>query len=60
MKDRPNQHGQAFSRRIGAQRRAARALVAGYIHELSNRHGAPSRPRSGGNQATRGRERHDG
>ena len=37
--------------RLGARRRAAKGLVANYIHELSDRHGGPrdqngvSRPR---------------
>jgi hypothetical protein len=32
------------NRRVAVRRRATRALVAGYIHELSERHGANVKP----------------
>ena len=32
------------NRRLAVRRRANRALVAGYIHELSERHGANVKP----------------
>jgi hypothetical protein len=32
------------AKRIAVRRRAKRGLVAGYIHELSARHGAPTAP----------------
>jgi hypothetical protein len=60
MKDRPVQPDQASSNRIGAQRRAARAQVAGYIHELSTRHGASSGVAPARDRASRVRGRHAG
>jgi hypothetical protein len=32
------------AKRIAVRRRAKRGLVAGYIHELSSRHGSPAAP----------------
>jgi hypothetical protein len=40
-----NNHQAEAARRLAARHRAADALVANYIHELSDRHGQPKRDR---------------
>ena len=44
MKDTRLTQDREANRRLAVRRRATRALVAGYIHELSERHGANVKP----------------
>jgi hypothetical protein len=44
MKDSRTTQDREANRRLAVRRRATRALVAGYIHELSERHGTKVEP----------------
>jgi hypothetical protein len=44
MKDGRITQDRDTNRRLAVRRRATRALVAGYIHELSERHGSNVKP----------------